>query len=90
MAALKESMGAKVGRKSEARCGSGWASSRKGKPDRELRGHGPAHAARHIRSWRMSEFIIIGTFVVSTLVGVVIYLLLGTVRAALASHDREE
>lgn len=38
----------------------------------------------------MSEFIIIGTFVVSTLVGVVIYLLLGTVRAALASHDREE
>jgi len=38
----------------------------------------------------MSEFIIIGTFVVSTLVGVVIYLLLGTVHAALASHDREK
>jgi hypothetical protein len=38
----------------------------------------------------MSKFIIIATFVVSTLVGVVIYLLLGTVRAALASHEREE
>jgi hypothetical protein len=38
----------------------------------------------------MSEFIVIGTFVVSTLVGVLIYLLLGTVRVALASHEREE
>jgi hypothetical protein len=38
----------------------------------------------------MSEFVIIGTFVTSTFVGVAIYLLLGTVRAALASHEGEE
>jgi len=38
----------------------------------------------------MSEVFIIGTFVISTLVGVAIYLLLGTVRAALASHEQEE
>ena len=38
----------------------------------------------------MSEFLIIAIVAVSTLVGVLIYLLLGTVRAALASHAREE
>ena len=40
----------------------------------------------------MSEFLIIATVAVSTVVGVsgvLIYLLLGTVRAALASHARE-
>ena len=36
----------------------------------------------------MSEFLVIAT--VSTLVGALIYLLLGTVRAALASHEGEE
>jgi hypothetical protein len=39
---------------------------------------------------RSRASLVIGTFVISTLVGVVIYLLLGTVRAALASHEREE
>jgi len=38
----------------------------------------------------MGEFLIIATLVVSTLVGVLIYHLLGTVRSALASHEREE
>ena len=38
----------------------------------------------------MGEFLIIAPFVLGTLVGVLIYLLLGTVRAALASHAREE
>ena len=37
-----------------------------------------------------SEFLIIAIVAVSTLGGVLIYLLLGTVRAALASHEREE
>ena len=37
----------------------------------------------------MSEFVMIAVSSVM-LVGVVIYLLLGTVRAALASHEREE
>jgi hypothetical protein len=37
----------------------------------------------------MGEFLI-AAFVLSTLVGVLIYLLLGTVRTALASHEREE
>jgi hypothetical protein len=35
----------------------------------------------------MDAFLIV-TFLVGTLVGVVIYLVLGTLRAALASHDR--
>lgn len=38
----------------------------------------------------MSEFLMIATVSSVMLVGVVIYLLLGTVRAALASHEREE
>jgi hypothetical protein len=38
----------------------------------------------------MGEFLIIATVVVITLVGVLIYLLLGTVRAALASHKEDE
>jgi hypothetical protein len=38
----------------------------------------------------MSEFLMITTVSSVMLVGVVIYLLLGTVRAALASHEREE
>jgi hypothetical protein len=43
------------------------------------------------RRWRMSEFLIlaIATFVVSTL-GLLIYLLLETVRVALASDKGEE
>ena len=36
----------------------------------------------------MSEFLVIAT--ASTLVGALIYLLLGTVRASLASHEGEE
>jgi hypothetical protein len=36
---------------------------------------------------KMDAFLIV-TFLVGTLVGVVIYLVLGTLRAALASHDR--
>jgi hypothetical protein len=35
------------------------------------------------------DAFLIATFVVSTLVGVLIFLLLGTLRAALASHERE-
>ena len=38
----------------------------------------------------MSDLLIIAAVAVSTLVGVLIYLLLATVRAALASHEREE
>jgi hypothetical protein len=38
----------------------------------------------------MSEFLMIVTVSSLTLVGVLIYLLLGTVRAALASHEGEE
>ena len=38
----------------------------------------------------MSEFLIIATVAVGTLVGLLIYLLLGTVRATLASHGRRE
>lgn len=38
----------------------------------------------------MSEFFIVATVVVSSLVGVAIYLLLVTVRAALSSHEQEE
>lgn len=38
----------------------------------------------------MSVFVIIGTFVTITVVGAVIYLLLGTIRAALASLEGKE
>lgn len=44
----------------------------------------------NLKRWRMSEFLMIATVSSVMLVGVVIYLLLGTVRAALASHEREE
>jgi hypothetical protein len=37
----------------------------------------------------MSEFLMIATVSSVMFVGVVIYLLIGTVRAALASHERE-
>ena len=38
----------------------------------------------------MSEFVIIAIVAVSTLVGVLIYLLFGTIRAGLSSVEREE
>ena len=38
----------------------------------------------------MREFLIVATVSSVTLVGVLIYFLLGTVRAALSSHEREE
>jgi hypothetical protein len=38
----------------------------------------------------MSEFLIVATVSSVTLIGILIYLLLGTVRAALSSHEREE
>ena len=38
----------------------------------------------------MSEFLIIAIVAVSTLVGSLIYLLFGTIRAGLASHDEWE
>ena len=38
----------------------------------------------------MSEFLLIAAVSSVTLLGVAIYLLVGTVRAALASHEREE
>lgn len=38
----------------------------------------------------MSEFLIIAIVAVSTLVGVLIYLLLGTIRAGLSSVESEE
>ena len=38
----------------------------------------------------MSEFLIVTTVSSLALVGLLIYLLVGTVRAALSSHEREE